>query len=77
MVYTREYLIEASGYKLSYLTKLLGDCYISNHFELSKDDLMKLYNKLNVVSNKSQRLKNTLREILKDELSFQSVKVES
>lgn len=68
MFYTLENLCEASGYKLKTISKLLSVSGVSNHFELSKDDLMKLYSNLYVVSFKAQLLKNYLRAELCDEL---------
>ena len=68
MLYTKQNLCEASGYKLDTITKFLTIAGVSNHFELSKDDLMKLYNSLYIVSFKSQRLKNYLRDELCSEL---------
>ena len=68
MFYTLQNLCEASGYKLKTISKLLTVSGVSNHIELSKNDLMKLYSNLYIVSFKAQLLKNYLRDELSNEL---------
>ena len=68
MNYTIQNLCEASGYKLNTISKFLTLSGVSNHFELTKKDLIKLYNNIYIVSFKAQLLKNYLRDELIDEL---------
>lgn len=68
MYFTCQDLCKASGYKLDTILKLLTKSGVSNHFELSKNDLYKLYCSLNVVTFKSLLLKNYLRDVLKDDV---------
>lgn len=57
-------LLKSCNYKKSYFDKMLTKLGISNHFELSKQDLIILYNSLKVMNHKSFLLRTELEELL-------------
>lgn len=61
-------IVNSCDYKLSSFLKVLTRNGISNHFELVKEDLIKLYQNERVYNRHSLSLRNYLREVLKDDL---------
>lgn len=65
-------VVNSCDYELTYFLKVLTRNGITNHFELTLDDLLKLYYNEKVVSRKSLLLKLYLEELLSDFLNEES-----
>lgn len=68
MSYLVSNLVKSCEYKLSFFHKILSRCGLKNHFELTKDELLKLYACVKVNNHKSFTLRIVLEELLKDDL---------
>ena len=69
------FLVDSCNYKLSSFHKVLTRNGISNHIELTKDDLIKLYKNEVVKNHKSLTLRFVLEDLLKDDFLVSSAKV--